>query len=481
VAKKPPTGGKGDSRPFWDELEARLPEDAKPGWKRAHHLQRWTSLWTPLTVLAIAVGIYMIIVESSTCTYLGLQTPMKGLGALAVVSWFGLVALFGGPAAWWNIRLGPLSFGQWGGPLGARGVELLAAAALFWADDYRVTGALFGLAFGLVLEFRGLHPLRFARRDRYTAEELLNELSTCLRSSAVPEKVRAELWKAADAVARSFAQGPSALPAATKALDDLIEKHQAVLKGGSTAEYAGGFGKALLVALLIRGVLIEPFKIPSGSMIPTLEIGDQIFVNKFIYGVQIPFTHFTLPLAVRQPKGGDVIVFKNEHVRPEVDYIKRVIGVPGDRVEQQGHTLLINGKPLEREVERENYIFMGREGSKDWQQSTKALVREKIDGVVHRQLESGGMRDWPQPAIVPPGMVMVMGDNRESSQDSRYALNEGGGKVAYVRYGSIKGKAMVIWLSLSHGGFLSSFFEGTGIRTDRFFKPVDMCGSEPKT
>ncbi|MBX7116473.1 MAG: signal peptidase I [Myxococcaceae bacterium] len=481
MAKKPDSSSGAREKPFWQELENHLPAQALPAWKNAHRMQMWTSLWTPLTVLAIAVGIYMIIVESATCSYLWLQMPMKLLGLAAVLSWFGLVLLFGGPAAWWNIRLGPLNFGQWGGPLGARGVELLLAAAVSWADDYRLTGALFGLGFGLVLEFRGFHPLRFARRDRYAAEELLNELSACLRGKNVPDKVRQDLWKAADAVALAFATQPEKLAETTKALDELLEKHQTVLKTGTTAELAGGFGKALLVALLIRGVVLEPFKIPSGSMIPTLEIGDQIFVNKFIYGVQIPFTHYTLPLKVREPKRGDVIVFKNEHSNPEVDYVKRVIGLPGDRVEQKGHLIFINGQPFGRQVEVADYRYMTRdvERSKAWYPDVSVLSRETIDGKVHRALNNGeGSDHWPQPAVVPPGTVMVMGDNREHSLDSRFGLGGRGG-VAFVRYGSIKGKAMVIWLSLSHGGFLSSFFEGTGIRTDRFFKPVDMCGNEP--
>lgn len=505
VSDSPPPPSTSSKKPFWKELEQRLSPEAQAAWRRARLFQRWTSLWTPITVLAIALGLYMTIVSFSTCTYLWLQSPMKVMGATAALSLVGLVLLFGGPAARWAIRFGDVSLGQWGGPFGARGVELIAALVLSWLDDWRLTGALFGLGFGFFLSFRGVHPWRQARHDRYVAEELLNEVSMYLKSRGVPEKVRNELWKAADEVARAFALEPARLPEVTQALDALIEKHDAVLKIGSAMAYAGGLGKALLVAVLIRVVLLEPFKIPSGSMIPTLEIGDQIFVNKFIYGVQIPFTHIVPFKIVREPKRGDVIVFKNEHANPQVDYIKRVIGVPGDRIEQKDHLVYVNGKPvrtgkaqheiyvngvaLDREVELEEYGFWSRDErrSKVWEHGVKRLVRERVNGTVHRQLdqldspESPAPNAWgPQPAIVPPGSVLVMGDNRESSEDSRYGLDGPEEAVAFVKYGSIKGKAMVIWLSLSHGGWLSSFFEGTGIRADRFFLPVDMCGNEPR-
>jgi signal peptidase I len=273
---------------------------------------------------------------------------------------------------------------------------------------------------------------------------------------------------------------PRRVKEAAEKLTEVADKALGKQKRGAAGDFLGGFGKALLVALLIRTVLIEPFRIPSGSMIPTLEIGDQIFVNKFIYGVRIPFTNYVPFRIVRKPERGDVIVFNNP-VSPDKDFVKRIIGIPGDVVDVTDKVVHLNGKPVPTELENPGYRYMDERPH--WQQMESMLVREKLDGTIHLamrdQSDPTGMHEGPY--TVPEGHVFVMGDNRDNSEDSRYGL--GGGRqlgVQYVPYGNIKGKAMVIWISFSHGGLFSGLFGGTGLRTDRFFQPVGLCGTEPR-
>jgi signal peptidase I len=235
-----------------------------------------------------------------------------------------------------------------------------------------------------------------------------------------------------------------------------------------------------LVALAIRTVLIEPFRIPSGSMIPTLEIGDQIFVNKFIYGVRIPFTNYVPFRIVRAPERGDVIVFNNP-VQPDKDFVKRIVGVPGDVVELKDKVVFINGKVTPTTLEHPAYRYMD-EGA-GWAEFEGALSRETLGSTLHYTLretsDPTGLHEGPW--TVPENAVFVMGDNRDKSLDSRYGLGAGQHLgVQFVPYGNIKGKAMVIWISFSHGGLFSSLFGGTGLRTDRFFEPVGLCGTEPR-
>jgi signal peptidase I len=421
---------------------ARLsPEEQQTLTKWRWH-DRLVSLWAPVTVLALVFVGYLTIVESLVCTYLWLQPLMQGLGLLCF--------------AWWVVLL-----------------VLRTPVAKRWNS---------------------------AREARYRAEEILTEVEAIAnKKTFVREKAWDEVVDACVGQVKSFGKSADEVKAASRVLEQAYDKHLKKYKGG-LLDLGGGFVRALAIALAFRAVLLDPFKIPSGSMIPTLELGDQIFVNKFIYGVRLPFTNYVPFVIVRPPKRGDVIVFNNP-VRPEVDYIKRVVAVAGDTLEFTEEGVVINGALQPRELENEQYRFWEHNEVQvssfdslrywistwredDWVDRPEALYRESFDGVPHLILDETNRRKSTldkMPARssikVPDGAVFVMGDNRNNSADSRFGLGVTNG-FEFVPYGSIKGKATVIWFSLAHGGFLSSFFGGTGIRYDRFFKPVTMCGAE---
>jgi signal peptidase I len=209
-------------------------------------------------------------------------------------------------------------------------------------------------------------------------------------------------------------------------------------------------------------------------------------------------------VAFRAPQRGDVIVFNNP-VRPDLDYIKRVVAVGGDTLELKGRQIIVNGVAAPQEVVEPSFQHWEKGSTEgltwgqwvqswfvnDWFQRQAVLIRESIDGQPHWILhERGPSPSYEGVVQVPPGHVFVMGDNRDESQDSRLGLGGGyrggdqptltnNGRVEFVPVGNIKGKAMVIWLSNAHGGPLSDIFGGTGLRLDRFFEPIARCGGEP--
>jgi len=202
-------------------------------------------------------------------------------------------------------------------------------------------------------------------------------------------------------------------------------------------EYARSFFPVLLTVLLLRSFVAEPFRIPSGSMLPTLEIGDFILVNKFSYGVRLPVTH-TKVLATSEPKRGDVVVFRYPG-NPKIDYIKRIVGVPGDVVVWDNKSLSINGVVLQREAVGEYDALDQNNGSHQ-----TLRLKEDLLGVKHDVLfvpNSGG----PQGSItVPEGSYFAMGDNRDMSNDGRM--------WGLVPEANLVGKAMYVWMHLNIGG-----------------------------
>jgi len=206
-------------------------------------------------------------------------------------------------------------------------------------------------------------------------------------------------------------------------------------------DYARSFFPILLVVLVIRSFLFEPFRIPSGSMMPTLLVGDFILVNKFTYGLRLPVVD-TKVLPISEPKRGDVVVFRYPR-QPDVDYIKRIIGLPGDTVRVEDQRVWINGEevPLEtagRYPGDENLKYAGL---------TTGVEALPDDNGTHRILMDPdrhlGVGQW----TVPEGHYFVMGDNRNHSNDSRY--------WGFVPESNLVGKAVMIWLHWNwhDGGF----------------------------
>jgi signal peptidase I len=222
-------------------------------------------------------------------------------------------------------------------------------------------------------------------------------------------------------------------------------------------EYGASFFPVILLVFALRSFLVEPFKIPSGSMIPTLEVGDFILVNKFAYGIRLPVINKKI-INVGEPQRGDVMVFRYPE-DPALDYIKRVVGVPGDKVAYQNKRLSINGQPIET-TRVDDYLHPER------LYYSKQYV-ERLAGVEHRTLNDDDAPSFiPDAAqfphrndclynnagvicMVPAGNYFMMGDNRDNSRDSRF--------WGFVPEENIVGKAFFIWLNFSDLKRIGSF------------------------
>jgi signal peptidase I len=204
---------------------------------------------------------------------------------------------------------------------------------------------------------------------------------------------------------------------------------------------------AVIIAFGVRSFVIEPFKIPSGSMIPTLLVGDYILVNKFSYGLRMPFTGDVL-VPVGEPTRGDVVVFRFPD-DPSVDYIKRVVGVPGDRIEITGDRVYINGQLIDRQAD-------GAYEDDEQISSKRRFVETNVEGDRYtilqneRTIQSQMTQTWE----VPEDSYFMMGDNRDNSQDSRKWRNH------FVSADQLRGRAFMIHWSwvLGDGPSTSSNF-----------------------
>lgn len=207
-------------------------------------------------------------------------------------------------------------------------------------------------------------------------------------------------------------------------------------------ETARSFFPVVLIVLLLRSFLVEPFRIPSGSMMPTLLIGDFILVNKFTYGIRLPVLH-TKVVEMNEPQRGDIVVFRFPK-DPSVDYIKRVIGVPGDKVAYYQKKLYINDQPI-NQVSLGAYQGVKEEDSSD---AIEHLIETLSPPAEHSILIDQAQSTVEGVYTVPAGHYFVMGDNRDNSNDSRY--------WGTVPEANLVGKAFFIWMSwdLNQGGIV---------------------------
>lgn len=197
-------------------------------------------------------------------------------------------------------------------------------------------------------------------------------------------------------------------------------------------EYSRSFFPVLLLVLVIRSFLAEPFRIPSGSMMPTLLVGDFVLVNKFSYGLRLPVLNQKV-VELGKPQRGDVVVFRYPP-NPQVDYIKRVIGLPGDRVSYRNKTLTVNGQVVPTEKSGTFYGDGGNAGM-----TGAAIRRETLGAAEHDILLLQGAQSREVDFVVPEGEYFVMGDNRDNSKDSRY--------WGTVPDRNLVGKAFMIWMN----------------------------------
>jgi len=233
-----------------------------------------------------------------------------------------------------------------------------------------------------------------------------------------------------------------------------------ILKQPTWIEYSGSFFPVIALVFFVRSFLYEPFKIPSGSMEPTLLSGDYILVNKFTYGIRLPIVNKTI-IQVGQPKRGDVMVFRYP-VDPSTDYIKRVVGLPGDKIVYKNKHLTINGQKLDYQPMSD---FLDE--ASDSNLAYRKQYTENLYGVKHRILnydeapadvrypDNFAQRDLCTYDIegfacsVPAGHYFMMGDNRDNSRDSRY--------WGFVPDENIVGKAFFVWMNLGNLKRIGSF------------------------
>ncbi|RMH37686.1 MAG: signal peptidase I [Deltaproteobacteria bacterium] len=361
------------------------------------------------------------------------------------------------------------------------------------------------------------------RRVRREARKLLAEARKALRRHGyrVPDGVRDEVRAAAERLDRALAAGDGdRIRDDLYALDRLVELHFKGARKSALRDYSESIGIAVVIALLLRAFVVEAFKIPSGSMIPTMEIGDHIFVNKFIYGPRIPFTTTRL-FDWRKPKRGEVVVFINP-CEPDKDFIKRIVAVEGDTVEVRCGYLYVNGEKVPTEyVDGPCEYWDYSEETRRWSRLRCSHYRESLGGhtytTIHSELRPRLVaraernpaaaynsvlrdRDFPgshvpscrdspsstarldmepvgriEPSpqapdleadacaptrhyVVPEGYVFVMGDNRSHSSDSRV--------WGPVPVDNIKGNALFIWWSAKPSA------QG-GVLWDRIGMPVE--------
>ncbi len=326
---------------------------------------------------------------------------------------------------------------------------------------------------------------RVDRKRRREARYLLKEVKRIFRWRRRRERVKpevvAEIQAAGDKLLQAYRakpRDPDALDEALDTVEELVDEHLSFARKSTIREYSEAILMAGFVAVMLRFFVVQPFKIPSGSMIPTLQVGDHIFVNKFSYGLRVPFTKDPPRWFWKwgSPNRGDVVVFIHQQ-KPEQDFIKRVVAIGGDRIKVINEVIHLQrgGKGAWKKVERK-YVpgecthMDKNERDNSWYkvegcQRFKEHLGDHEYTTVYVPTHFGQMRDYPpvsefqqtavpvgfgfhradrvlDPYRVPNDHIFVMGDNRRNSTDSRDL-----GEVGFISNKYIKGRAMVVWWS----------------------------------
>ena len=225
---------------------------------------------------------------------------------------------------------------------------------------------------------------------------------------------------------------------------------------------------AIFIALIIRSFIFEPFNIPSGSMKPNLLVGDFIFVSKYSYGFSKHSLPFSLPLIPgkifpKSPERGEVVVFKTPE-NNRTDYIKRVIGLPGDKIEIKNGIIFINGSEILRKKLNDFIDTDNKTSNKRVRMYNEYFFNKEINIL---DITDNGIADNTQLFNVPENHFFVMGDNRDNSQDSRFIST-----VGFIPYENLVGKAQFIFFSLENARFLQIWKWPTSIRYERVFQKI---------
>jgi signal peptidase I len=256
-------------------------------------------------------------------------------------------------------------------------------------------------------------------------------------------------------------------------MSDQNKAEQHKHEDGGLWETAKVIIQALLIALVIRTLLFQPFNIPSSSLVPTLLVGDYLFVSKYSYGYSkhsIPFSPnlFSGRIFASEPKRGDIIVFKLPRDN-STDYIKRLIGLPGDKIQMIDGILYINGQPLKKELLGKHEISSGA-GYKDEATYYRETMPEGVSYTI-QELEKYGNRLGRNTQVyeVPPGHYFMMGDNRDNSLDSRDLVNG----VGYVPFENLEGRAEIIFFSINEDSSAWKIWEWPwSVRWGRLFSRI---------
>lgn len=217
-------------------------------------------------------------------------------------------------------------------------------------------------------------------------------------------------------------------------MDRAVQRKVQRLRDPVIIEYSRSLFPVLLIVLLFRSFLFEPFKIPSGSMIPTLLVGDFILVNKFAYGLKLPVLN-TRFISIGEPERGEVVVFRYP-VDPGVNFIKRMVGLPGDTITYRSKQLYVNGEPVNAD---DQGIYSSSEVKCSTPRPDARRLLENLGGVEHDILHHQGSPGRDGQWVVPDGHYFVMGDNRDRSNDSR--------EWGFVPERNLMGRAVGIWMN----------------------------------